>query len=249
MTKYDRAKNIDIFDRDIREHGSYAYTADKLSARLSHQAMNDVVRANYDFKGRSILDLCCGDGFHTLEFAALGPARILGLDLAEAAVQKAAETAAELNLSDRVHFEVGDVYNLDERLKNQRFDCAMFRACLHHLPDPALAIAKMAPYADSLIIVEPNGYNPVVKIIEKLSRYHREHDEKSFTLGRIKVWLGQAGFAIRTATICNLVPCFCPDWMAKLLHALSPAVEAAPLVRALACGQYVIVADRKAAPQ
>jgi len=102
MTKYDRSKNVDIFNQDILDHGAYAYSADKLSARLSHQVLNEAAFSCYDFVDKSILDLCCGDGFYSMDFIKAGAASILGLDLAPAAVQKANERAQEMGLAD--HF-------------------------------------------------------------------------------------------------------------------------------------------------
>ena len=32
-------------------------------------------------------------------------------------------------------------------------------------------------------LIEPNGYNPTLKLIERFSRYHREHGEKSYAPG------------------------------------------------------------------
>ncbi len=37
----------------------------------------------------------------------------------------------------------------------------------------------------------------------------------------------------------GLVPFFCPDLMARVLNALEPIVERIPVLRAIACGQYV----------
>ncbi len=43
----------------------------------------------------------------------------------------------------------------------------------------------------------------------------------------------------------NLVPVFCPDWLARLLKVFEPVVERIPLLRVIACGQYVLRAIRK----
>lgn len=45
---------------------------------------------------------------------------------------------------------------------------------------PAKAIYAARSWADAMLIIEPNGTNPVLKIIGKASKYHREHGERSF---------------------------------------------------------------------
>jgi hypothetical protein len=45
------------------------------------------------------------------------------------------------------------------------------------------AIQIICNIADEIIVAEPNGYNPVLKIMEKVSPYHIQHEEKSYALG------------------------------------------------------------------
>ena len=53
-----------------------------------------------------------------------------------------------------------------------------------------------------------------------------------------------AGLKINSSQMINLVPMFCPDWMAKLCKSVEPLVEAIPLLRTVSCGQNIIVANR-----
>lgn len=82
----------------------------------------------------------------------------------------------KLNI-DNIDFVVKNIYNFDI---NEKFDLVFFNGVLHHLEDPNKAIEIASKFADEMIIVEPNGYSPALKIIEKASKYHREHEEQSF---------------------------------------------------------------------
>ncbi len=73
---------------------------------------------------------------------------------------------------------------LDARtLSDTVYDVGIIRAVPHHLPDDsqALAIQNASQRCRRLIILEPNGNNPIVKLFEKYSTYHVEHEEKSYT--------------------------------------------------------------------
>jgi len=98
--------------------------------------------------------------------------------------------------------------------------------------------------APRIIIHEPNGNNPGLKVIEKTSRYHIEHHEKSYSSWRMKRWIKEAGGAVVYEKTAGFVPMFCPDWMAKSMKFVEPVVEAVPLLRSIGCAVYVMVGVR-----
>lgn len=237
-------QNVRRFDEDVREQGGYAYTGDRLSARLANARISRSIADSFDFRGASVLDLGCGDGAYTVEFAALGVRHVLGLDPAAVAIDAAQARATAMGVANTVSFEVGNIYALDNYLTSGRFDCIVIRGVLHHLPDPARALAGLSAFDGTVVILEPNGSNPVLKLLERFSRYHIEHEERSFRPGLICTWLTAAGLRVRSCRVLNLVPFFCPDPMARALRAVEPLVERVPLVRDIACGQTIIVAGR-----
>lgn len=239
-------ENVSRFDADVAATGSYAYTTEKLSAKLANARISEAFRASYDFTGKRVLDLGCGDGTYTLDFPAWGAAEVLGIDPAEIAVEAGKRKAAAANLSDKVSFQTGNIYDLKSAIGDRRFDIIVLRGVLHHLPDAKKAIAAIAPFADAILIMEPNGYNPVLKVLEKVSRYHIEHEEQSFLPGTIESWFRAAGMRIERKSHVNLVAMFCPDWFAKTCKAFEPLMEKIPVAREIACGQLILVARHKA---
>jgi 2-polyprenyl-3-methyl-5-hydroxy-6-metoxy-1,4-benzoquinol methylase len=234
-------ENVNRFNDDVRNNGSYAYTASRLSSRFANDRITEAIVGAYDFTGKAVLDLGCGDGAYTLEFPGLGAKTVLGLDPASAAIEAANAKVRDLGLAHAVRFQVGNIYNLDGLLAAQHFDCVVLRGVVHHLPDPAGAIKSLRNFSGTLIVLEPNGLNPIVKLLEKVSRYHREHEERSFAPRLICLWLADNGFAIVSSEMINLVPMFCPDWMAKPLRRIGPLVERLPGIRNVLCGQVLIV--------
>lgn len=237
-------ENVNKFDDDVRKTGSYAYTTDKVSAQFANARISQSIQQSYDFVGKSVLDLGCGDGAYTLEFPSFGVKEIVGIDPANAAIDSANAKAKELGLDDKVHFEVGNIYALESFLEEGRFDCIILRGVLHHLPDAERAILGLASFDGTIVVLEPNGHNPVLKLLEKFSRYHIEHEERSFSPATIKTWLKNSGFTISSSEVVNLVPYFCPDWMAKTLRFFNPLAESIPIVRSIACGQVTIVGKK-----
>lgn len=238
-------KNVSQFDEDVRQTASYAYTTERLSARLANSRISKCIATSFDFTGKTVLDLGCGDGTYTLEFPALGVKEVVGVDPAAVAIEAANAKAHKLGIDPTAKFEVGNIYALESYLADNRFDCIVLRGVLHHLPDPARAIAGLAGFSGTIVVLEPNGSNPVLKLLEKYSRYHIEHEERSFTPALIRSWLTAAGFQVYSSKVLNLVPMFCPGWMAKMLRVVEPIVECLPLVRDIACGQSIIVANKR----
>lgn len=237
-------KNVSQFDEDVRQKGSYAYTIDRLSARIVNTRFSECIANSYDFSGKTVLDLGCGDGTYTLEFPALGVKEVVGVDPASEAIEAAKAKALKLGLDVTVKFKIGNIYSLEPFLLYNRFDCIVLRGVLHHLPDPARAISGLANFDGTIVVLEPNGNNPVLKLLEKFSHYHILHEERSFTPVLIYSWLTAAGFRIYSSKMLNLVPMFCPDWMAKALNFVGPMIERLPLVRDVICGQSIIVARK-----
>lgn len=246
-TKNDKTikDNVHRFDDDVRNTGSYAYTNEKLSAKLANARISKSLAKNYEFSGKRILDLGCGDGTYTLEFPSLGAIEVLGIDPAEVAVEAANRKAKNSGLDAIVSFESGNIYALKEQLGDRCFDCVVLRGVLHHLPDPKKAVDCVSTLAETVIILEPNGYSPVLKLLERFSRYHIEHEERSFLSVTIKSWCKSAGLNVTIVEHLNLVPMFCPDWMAKICRSIGPIVEKTPILREIGCGQCLIVANQR----
>lgn len=237
-------KNVSKFGNDILESGSYLYTSEKLSCKLANGAISRAIQKSYDWKDKNILDIGCGDGAYTIEFLGLGVSKITGLDPSEEAIKSARTNHITLENASMLNFEVGNVYEMKSFLATKNIDCIVIRGVLHHLPDAKAALQELSFFNGVIIILEPNGSNPVLKIIEKTSVYHIEHEEQSFTGSRIDSWLNLAGFKSSKIQYLNLVPMFCPDWAARVLNSLSPFVEKLPFIRKIACGQVVLIAKK-----
>ena len=234
-----REKSVDQFDQDVRRNKGYLYTTtEKLSSRMANRRLQESILELAELRGKRVVDLGCGDGTSTLEFLKEKPALLVGIEASPMAVRLAKKKAGR---HKNVQFKVLDIYKAAS-LK-QKFDVAILRGVLHHLYDPPKAILAVSRIARAVIVVEPNGYNPVLKVLEKFSKYHIEHEERSFTASQLNRWFRESGGVIQGSEFFGLVPFFCPDWMAGPLKWMEPLVEKIPLVRRVVCGAYAFKAS------
>lgn len=233
-------QGIDPFNADAAGGVGYVYTTgDQLSSRHVLARHLELILGAARMEGRSVIDIGCGDGFSTLKFwDQAHPARMAGVDPAPNAIK-----VADRNRGERpIDFRVLDGKRVP--FDDGSFDVAIVQGVLHHADDPQSTIREALRVAREVVILEPNGLNPGLKVLEKVSRYHREHHERSYTRRRLRSWVEAAGGRVTEERFAVFVPIFSPDWLARAMQAMEPAVEATPGLRALGCSVYVMHATR-----
>lgn len=230
---------IDKFNSDINEIGQYGYTVDKLSCKFAHGRLTKACFEALDFNDKTVIDAGCGDGTYTREILKqLRNGKITAFDPSEKAIEKAKE-------NDDAENSTYIVADIESFCPEQKQDIVVYRAVLHHIDTAKEAIAKALDWADTVLIIEPNGDSPILKLFEKLSKYHVEHGEKSYSYPQLKTWIEAAGGKVIYKTRVGCVPCFCPDFLARALKLIEPFVEKLPLINRLICSCNIIVYRKK----
>jgi ubiquinone/menaquinone biosynthesis C-methylase UbiE len=146
--------------------------------RMDHSEVNarfvsDFLNAHGPCRGREILDVGTGTARIPIALAqADAQARILALDLAPNMLDRAAVNIAEAGLSDRIRCVCGDVKGLEAALGLTRFEGVISNTIVHHIPNPAPALAAMAdrvaPGGTLMIrdLARPNSPEQVVRLVE-----------------------------------------------------------------------------------
>ena len=231
---------VDPFNRDVLAGGGYRYTTDApLSSRLANARITLASLRAASWTGASAIDIGCGDGTYTAEILGRGrPASVHGIDPAPAAIEAARERQSDPRLS----FSVGSAYELP--WGDAQFDVGYLRGVLHHVDQPAQALREAVRVAGRVVVVEPNGCNPGLKLLERVSRYHREHGERSHPASRLDRWATEAGGRVVWRAFVGFVPMFSPDPYARVAKTVEPLLEQLAGVRRIACAQYVFTVDR-----
>jgi len=102
----------------------------------------------------SVLDIGCGNGIYSLALAQAGHKPILAMDLAPAAIEKAAAAVAQAGLSDVIRTEVGDAFFGD---RAEHFDVALAIGVFDYVGEPLPALQAVAGRADRLLATFPRA--------------------------------------------------------------------------------------------
>jgi ubiquinone/menaquinone biosynthesis C-methylase UbiE len=234
----------EAFNRDVRENLGYRYTTNaRLSSRMANRRLSDVTLKMAHWHQQKVIDIGCGDGTYSIELFQRGRLRTLcGVDPAAEAIAIAQDLAGKTANGAQMSFETQDAYALP--YADDSFDLAPLRGVLHHVEDAKQVLKEALRVAPTIVVIEPNGYNPALKLLERVSPYHREHQEKSYAPSQLDAWVESLGATVTKRSYAGLVPFFCPDVMACTLKYFEPLVENLPVARQMSCAVYVFTATR-----
>ena len=172
-----------------------------------------------------ILEVGCGSGSFTTALATRLPnCRIVATD----GYQPMLDAAAEQLRSPNVSFQL---YDCESEFRGETFDVVCGVDVLHHLGDPATALAhwrEAVRPGGALLVLESNPANPAL-FLRSLPHSH----ERRFYLntpGNLRRWAAEAGWA--SASVENL-PFYLPSGPAQWRSALNTAEDMLHRGRAL----------------
>jgi len=99
--------------------------------------------AEFDrWRGRKVLEVGCGIGTDTINFARAG-ADVTAVDLSGESLQVARQRADAFGMSDRIRFVQANAEELAEVLGDQTFDLVYSFGVVHHTPRPERAMVAL----------------------------------------------------------------------------------------------------------
>lgn len=248
MKKRIKEKNVEQFNKDVKNLGGYVYTDQNIYSAVtaSRKQSDEILKAikSRFIKTIRIIDVGSGDGTYTFElFKELNPKEIVGFDFAKDAVEIANKRIKKKD-KERIKFVESSIYDVDKKIKS-KFDVAVVRGVLHHLYEPQKGISAISKLADTIVVAEPNGYSPIMKIMEKVSPYHRRHEEKSYWPPTLNSWFEKNGFKVKKQYFFGPVPFFFPETPARMIKTIEPFIENIPYLNRIYCATNLIMYEKR----
>jgi ubiquinone/menaquinone biosynthesis C-methylase UbiE len=100
------------------------------------------------WKGRQVLEIGCGIGTDTINFARAG-AEVTAIDLSAQSLEIARKRTKVFGLSDRIHFYLGNSEELGQIVPVQAYDLVYSFGVIHHTPHPERVVEQIRKYMDS----------------------------------------------------------------------------------------------------
>jgi SAM-dependent methyltransferase len=237
MTGHETKKNVEQFNEDVHRNNGYLYTTNApYSAVVANKRINQAVISKIPSNCKRFIDIGCGDGVNTDLIAKRFPhIYVEGNDPVENAINSANA------LFPHIKFKISNILT-DSDIPETMFDVGLLRGVVHHLPDESqvTALQHARLFVNTLIIVEPNGNNPILKLIEKRSAYHIAHEEQSFTTETLTAWCKDAGWKHVDVDYIGFVPFFFPDFLARAIYIVQPVLERIPVLNKYFSAQIVL---------
>jgi ubiquinone/menaquinone biosynthesis C-methylase UbiE len=164
-----------------------------------------------------ILDIGCGPGTITADFAALVPdGQVVGLEQAPGVLEQARATANKRGLTN-IRFDVGDVHAL--KYPDGTFDVVHAHQVLQHVGDPVQALREMRRVTkpNGIVAVRDADYGAFVWYpeLDGMEDYQRLYQRVARSNGgepnagrRLHAWARKAGFDTSGMTITTSTWCY-----------------------------------------
>lgn len=157
-----------------------------------------------DIYNKTILDYGCGKGEASLSYLK-GGAKVFGIDIARQYIEICDELARSNGFaSDQFDFRVMDAHKL--AFKSNSFDIVAGHGILHHL-DSSVAMSeiyRVLKPGGRVLLKEPLGGNPLLKLFRVLTPKARTEDEMPFSGASIELLLEENSW-VSESYHCGLV--------------------------------------------
>jgi SAM-dependent methyltransferase len=100
------------------------------------------------WKGKRVLEVGCGIGTDTINFARAG-AHVTAVDLSTESLAVAKKRAEVFGFKDQISFHQADAERLSETVPLDRYDLVYSFGVIHHTPNPPRAASEIRKYLDA----------------------------------------------------------------------------------------------------
>ena len=133
-----------------------------------------------DVRGKKILDVGCGSGVYSVDFARRGAGRVVGVDFSGNMLGLARQEAEQHGVADRCEFIQVDFLALD---LEDKFDISIAMGVFDYVPDQVTFLRKMVALTTGKVIVAFPGHSLLREPARRL-RYRLSGKGEIYLYGR-----------------------------------------------------------------
>ena len=175
----------------------FSNTLDQIFRKDMYERYQFTIANCEPIKGRTFLDVGCGNALYSLELARKGAAKVVGIDIAEVMIGLCKKSSDAENLSDICTFIQTDLL---EYQPDSKFDVSFGIGLFDYISDPLPVLKKMREVStDKAIMAFPRLWTwraPVRKVRLTL----KGCDVYFYSAARINKLMKDAGFSRHTLT-------------------------------------------------
>jgi SAM-dependent methyltransferase len=178
--------NAEVIERERQfyneSHGRYRQLRLIIWRAIGPFNRNDELDELYDPRDKRVLLYGCGPANEARRFLDAGASTLAGIDISDAEIARAWDTAREGGYDTEVDFRAGDAHQTG--FDDASFDLIVGSAILHHLElDRALAeLRRILAPGGRAVFLEPLAHNPILRLGRLLTPAARTPDEHPFTI-------------------------------------------------------------------
>jgi len=183
------------------------------------------------WRGRKVLEIGCGIGTDTMNFARSG-ADVTAVDISLESVRIAKKRAEVFGLSDRIEFYEANAENLSDFIPARKYDLVYSFGVIHHSPNPEKIVEQVRAnfvHPDSrlkLMVYYRNSWKVLWMLLQEKGRFWKlddiiaKHSEAqtgcpitySYTKNSVKSLIG-SGFEVENIFVDHIFPYEIPKYV------------------------------------
>jgi 2-polyprenyl-3-methyl-5-hydroxy-6-metoxy-1,4-benzoquinol methylase len=132
------------------EKSGFQNLLDRIFRKDMYERFEFTMQQSQPILDKSILDVGCGSGIYSLEYARQGARKVIGIDYSEKMIQLAKSRLISEKLGGICEFQVSDIMNYNNELK---FDISIAIGLFDYIKDPNPILNKMRKMTKEKIIL------------------------------------------------------------------------------------------------
>lgn len=144
------------FDSIYLNESKFARRVNEIFRGAIYDRFHIALNASGDVAGKTVLDIGCGPGHYSLEYAKRGARKVVGVDFSTRMLELARRLTEAHKVGDVCQFIDGDFLQLD---LPRRFDIVLAMGVFDYIEEPVAFLRRMTAHSAGLVVASFPGKN------------------------------------------------------------------------------------------